>query len=148
MASRRSGAAIHVVLICYGKQDETMKRSIAILTAALALPVTIQSATAAPGGELGTMPKGSYTCELPGDATGALGVRAPEEDFAVENGSAYTTTRGRGVYLLTGDRLVVTSGPFQGSIYRRQSGGFLRRLAADGSDSDLRCVLGVSNNRR
>lgn len=125
-----------------------MKRSIAILTAALALPALNCPVLAAPGGELGTMPKGSYACELPGDATGALGVRAPDEDFSIENGSAYTTARGRGVYLLTGDRLVMTSGPFQGAMYRRKSGGFLRRLAADGSESNLRCILGVSNNHR
>lgn len=125
-----------------------MKRSIAILTAAVALPALNGPALAAPGGELGTMPKGSYACELPGDATGALGVRAPDEDFSIENGSAYTTARGRGVYLLTGDRLVMTSGPFQGTMYRRKSGGFLRRLAADGSESNLRCILGVSNNHR
>lgn len=125
-----------------------MKRTITILAAALSLPVITGPALAAPGGELGTMPKGNYACELPGDATGAIGVRAPDEDFAVENGSAYTTDRGRGVYLLTGDRLVMTSGPFQGATYRRKSGGFLRRLTADGSESDLRCILGVSNNRR
>lgn len=125
-----------------------MKRTIAIFAAALALPFFTGPALAAPGGELGTMPKGSYACELPGDATGALGVRAPDQDFTIENGSAYTTATGRGVYLLTGDRLAMTSGPFKGAMYRRQSGGFLRRLAADGSDTDLRCVLGVSNNQR
>ena len=148
MASRRSGVPIHPVLILHGKQDKTMKRSIAIFAVALVGSALAAPATAAPGGELGTMPKGSYACERPGDATGPLGVRAPDEDFTIENGSAYTTVRGRGVYLLTGDRLVMTSGPFQGATYRRKSGGFLRRLAADGSESDLRCVLGVSNNFR
>lgn len=120
-----------------------MKRTIALLAAALAAP-----AIAAPGGALGTMPKGLYACELPGDATGALGVRAPAEDFTIVNGSAYATSAGRGIYLLTGDRLVMTSGPFKGAAYHRQSGGFLRRLTADGSESELRCVLGVSNNLR
>jgi hypothetical protein len=139
---------IHLVLIRHGKQDETMKRSLAIFVAALVGPALAAPAMAAPGGELGTMPKGSYACERPGDATGALGVRVPDEDFTVENGSAYITARGRGVYLLTGDRLVMTSGPFQGATYRRKSGGFLRRLAADGSETDLRCVLGVYNNFR
>lgn len=120
-----------------------MKRTILLLAATLAAP-----ALAAPGGALGTMPKGSYACELPGDATAASGVRAPAEDFTVVNGSAYVTATGRGIYLLTGDRLVMTSGPLQGTSYRRQSGGFLRKLAADGSESDIRCVLGVSNNSR
>lgn len=118
-----------------------MKRTITLLAATLATP-----ALAAPGGALGTMPKGSYACELPGDAMAASGVRAPAEDFTVVNGSAYVTASGRGIYLLAGDRLVMTSGPLQGAVYRRQSGGFLRRLAADGTDSNLRCVLGVSNN--
>ncbi|WP_310530861.1 hypothetical protein [Novosphingobium sp.] len=125
-----------------------MKHLIAIITAVLVGSALVAPALAAPGGELGTMPKGSYACERPGDATGALGVRVLDEDFTVENGSAYTTARGRGVYLLTGDRLVMTSGPFQGATYRRKSGGFLRRLAADSSETDLRCVLGVSNNFR
>ena len=125
-----------------------MKRSIAITAAAFFGSALAAPVLAAPGGALGTMPKGSYACERPGDATGAIGVRVPDEDFTIENGSAYTTRTGRGVYLLTGERLVMTSGPFQGAIYHRQSGGFLRKLAADGSESDLRCVLGVSNNSR
>lgn len=120
-----------------------MKRTIILLAAAIAFP-----AHAAPGGALGTMPKGAYACELPGDATAASGVRAPAEDFTIVNGSAYVTATGRGIYLLTGDRLVMTSGPFKGAAYHRQSGGFLRRLAADGSESNLRCVLGVANNSR
>jgi hypothetical protein len=148
MANGRSGAAIHPVLIGDDEQDGTMKRSIAIFAAAIVGPALLTPALAAPGGALGTMPKGSYTCERPGDATGAIGVRVPVEDFAIENGSAYTSSTGRGVYLLTGDRLVMTSGPFKGAMYHRQSGGFLRKLAADGSESDLRCVLGVSNNNR
>lgn len=120
-----------------------MKRLIALLLTAGTAP-----ALAAPGGALGTMQLGTYQCELPGDATGPVGIRAPEHDFTIDNGSNYVTASGRGTYLLTGDLLQMTSGPQKGERYRRQSGGFLRRLAADGSEGDLRCILGVSNNKR
>lgn len=120
-----------------------MKRAPALLVAIAATP-----ALAAPGGQLGTLKRGSYACELPGDATGPVGLRAAEQDFSIDNGSSYITTTGRGTYLLTGDLLRMTSGPQQGTSYRRQSGGFLRRLNPDGSESPLRCILGVPNNKR
>ena len=40
----------------------------------------------------------------------------------------------------------MTSGPRQGTRYRRVSENFLRKLNPDGSDSPLRCVRGVPNN--
>jgi hypothetical protein len=120
-----------------------MRRSFAFLAAVATGP-----AIAAPGGQIGTMPQGFYACELPGDATGPVGVRAPEHDFTIDNASSYSTATGRGTYLLTGERLAMTSGPQAGTVYRRQSGGFVRRLMPDGSDSTLRCILGVSNNSR
>jgi hypothetical protein len=103
-------------------------------------------ALAVPGGPIGHMPPGNYLCEMPGDATGPVGLRVPDEDFAVVNANTYRTAKGRGTYLLTGDRLVMTSGPKNGQAFHRISDNFLRKLAADGQDGVLRCVRRVVNN--
>lgn len=113
--------------------------SILALSAGLAL--------AAPGGQISALPMGDFICELPGDATGPAGVHQAEEDFTVVNATTYTNFEGRGSYLLTGTRIVMTSGPKQGEKYHRISANFLRKLAPDGSDSTLRCIRRVTNNR-
>ncbi len=96
---------------------------------------------AVPGGEISTMPHGTYICELPGDAAGPWRIRKPEEDFTVIGASNYRVADSRGSYLLTGDLLTLTSGPFNGKRYHRQSYGFLRLIGEDGEPSKLRCVL-------
>jgi hypothetical protein len=115
----------------------------------LALPLTLLTATAdaAPGGEIGTLQQGSYVCELPGDATGPAGRKVEAAGFTVVNASSYTTLQGRGTYLLTGNQVVMTSGPKRGERYLRLSPGFLRLADADGAASELRCVRRVVNNR-
>ncbi len=117
---------------------------LALLAAAAALN---PAAHATPGGDIGTLPHGAYVCELPGDATGAAGIRQEGEGFTVINASSYRTPQGRGTYLLTGDLVTLTSGPRKGERYHRLSGNFLRRMNADGTDSALRCVRQVENNR-
>lgn len=104
-------------------------------------------AVAAPGGPIATLQLGTYVCELPGDATGPAGVRVPAQDFSISNASSYSTSSGRGSYLLTGDMVVITSGPKKGLKFRRLSANFLRLIAPDGSDSSLRCIRQVINNR-
>jgi hypothetical protein len=52
----------------------------------------------------------------------------------------------RGTYLLTGDQIVMTSGPRMGERYHRLTQGFLRKQNADGSDGDLRCVIANRTN--
>ncbi len=115
----------------------------------LALPAIALAAavSAAPGGQIGTLPRGAYVCELPGDALGPTGERQPQFDFTVIHGSSYRAAGQRGVYLLTGDRLFFTSGPYDGMRFRRLSDGFLRRTEGDGSDGPLRCVRQSANNR-
>jgi hypothetical protein len=108
-------------------------------TASLALAAPT---AAVPGGEIGTLEQGRYTCELPGDATGAAGRHVPGADFTVISASSYRASGTLGSYLLTGDRVVMTNGPHRGQKFHRLSRGFLRQLKADGSDGDLRCVLG------
>lgn len=109
----------------------------AIIPLALAAP-----AAAVPGGTIGTLEQGRYTCELPGDATGAAGVHVPEADFTVISASSYRANGTLGSYLLTGNRLVMTNGPHRGAKFNRMSRGFLRQVNADGSEGHLRCVLG------
>lgn len=119
-----------------------MKMRVVLLAAFAAVP-----AFAAPGGALDTLPLGQYLCEMPGDATGPVGLRVPEADFRVLNASSYTTANGAGTYLLRGDDIIMTSGPLNGVQYRRLSSGLLR-LVENGNDARQRCVLHVNNNRR
>ena len=103
-------------------------------------------ALATPGGAIGTLQQGEYRCELPGDATGPAGIRQPGQDFTVHNSSRYSTGEGRGTYLLTGDQVIMTSGPKQGQRFKRLSANFLREVDAAGQDTPLRCVRRVRNN--
>lgn len=103
------------------------------------------AASAAPGGRLATLPVGEYRCELPGDAAGPSGHPVPEENFSIRNASTYIDAGGAGSYLLTGERLVMTSGPKRGNRYRRVTDNFLRKVDADGRDTSLRCVRHSAN---
>jgi hypothetical protein len=116
-----------------------MIRSIALAAPLLALSLAAP-AQAVPGGEIGTLDIGRYVCELPGDASGLAGRAVPTVDFAVVNASSYRSGDAMGTYLLTGDRMVMTSGPRKGERYHRVSRDFLRRIGRDGRDTTLRCV--------
>lgn len=109
----------------------------------LTLPAT---AFAVPGGPIAVLAPAAYACEMPGDATSAAGYRVDAENFTIANSNSYTTVEGRGTYLLTGDLLVLTSGPKRGQKFRRISDNYLRKLDARGNDTPLRCVRKVVNN--
>ena len=112
-----------------------MKPALAVTLLILAAP-----AAAVPGGPISELSPGNYQCELPGDATGAVGLRVPGEDFAIVNANTYRTAAGRGTYLLTGNTLAMTSGPKYGQQFHRINNSFLRKLDAAGADTTLRCV--------
>jgi hypothetical protein len=118
-----------------------MKRS--ALTLAL---FAASSALATPGGQIGTLQQGDYVCELPGDATGPAGIRQEQQNFTIHNSSRYSTSAGRGTYLLTSDQVTMTSGPKKGQRFKRLSANFLREVDATGKETDLRCVRRVRNN--
>ncbi len=118
-----------------------------ILLAGLAACAPAQTIRPVPGGEIGVLQQGLYVCELPGDATGAAGIRQQAQDFTVRNGSRYSTAEGIGTYLLTGDLVEMTSGPKKGQQFRQLSDNFLRALDATAKETDLRCVRQVQNNR-
>ena len=119
-------------------------RLAAILLAASLPAVSACAATSAPppvpGGRIGTLALGSYTCELPGDANGPAGKVLPEYAFRIVNASSYKAGGIRGSYLYTGDRVVMTGGKLKGLTLHRISEGFLRQTGEDGSDGDMRCV--------
>ena len=128
--------------------DEAVLTGQAMLkyTLPAALLALSAAALAVPGGPIDVLPPAAFVCELPGDATGAAGYRVDAENFEVVDSTSYQTPAGRGTYLLTGDALVLTSGPKRGDKYRRLSDNFLRKLGPDGKDSNLRCVRMVLNN--
>lgn len=104
------------------------------------------AALAVPGGPIDVLAPAAYQCEMPGDATGPAGYRVITEDFTIVNSNTYYSGTVRGTYLLTGDLLVLTSGPKRGHKYTRISGNFLRKLDANGKATPLRCVRRVINN--
>jgi hypothetical protein len=105
---------------------------IPILVAGIAVPAFAQ-------GAIGTVERGAYVCELPGDAGARAGVVQPERALTIESASRYSSPQGSGTYLRRGDILQLTSGPRQGESYAVISGGFLR-LIEDGKPGRLRCV--------
>jgi hypothetical protein len=112
----------------------TMKGlSISILLAGtIAVPALAQ-------GAIGTVERGTFACELPGDAAGQAGVAQPARSFTIESASRYSSPQGNGSYLRRGDTLTLTSGPRQGESYAVISEGFLR-LIEGGRPGRLRCV--------
>lgn len=104
-------------------------------------------ALAGPEGPAFTVRRGDYACEMPGTALTETGLRRPEEDFTILQGSIYRNAQGRGSYLATGDEIRMTSGPKEGQRFRRVSESFLRKLTSEGKPTDLRCIRLVANNR-
>ena len=108
---------------------------------ALAFAATAMLASpAAAQGPIGTVTRGSYQCELPGNAAGRASVRQEAEDFRIISASRYRSPQGGGTYLRRGHTLTMTSGPRNGTAYRILSANFVRKLDADGKVSRLRCV--------
>lgn len=93
------------------------------------------------------MDRGFFACELPGNALGAVGIRQPDEDFTIERASRYSTKEGSGTYLRSGERLLMTSGPRNGTAYRVVNRGFVRKLDSSGEPTTLRCVRGPSQRQ-
>jgi hypothetical protein len=98
------------------------------------------SALSASGGRLGTLERGAWACELPGDAEVSRGVPVPEAGFEITNSSTYSADGGRGNYLRTGDRVTMTTGPRKGDRYSVESERFLRKLGETGEETGLRCI--------
>lgn len=98
---------------------------------ALAVPATAQ-------GPIGTIERGQYICELPGDAAGQVGIHQPQEDFRIASASRYRAADGDGTYLRRGDVVTMSSGPRNGAQYLVISSTFLRKIE-NGQPGRLRC---------
>jgi len=123
-----------------------MRRALSAAASALVLVAASPAPPPVPGGLIGTLTQGKYTCELPGDAGGPIRVAADEFDFTVIHGSSYRAGGQRGSYLLTGDVVKMTGGKLEGLTLHRLSDGFLRRVEANGQDGELRCVITTPGN--
>ncbi|WP_137679354.1 elongation factor P [Aurantiacibacter suaedae] len=107
--------------------------TLALASAMLAGPALAQNG-------IGTMERGTYVCELPGDVRGAAGIAQPEANFTIISASRYSSPQGGGTYLRRGDVVRMTSGPRHGDAYRMISRNFLRLLDDDGTPGKLRCI--------
>lgn len=121
-----------------------LSRSLVMLPLLSALSAT--PAGAVPGGYLHVLARGAWACEQPGDAT-APPVPVPQDSFRVIADSSYRTTDGReGSYLLLGNKVTMTTGPFKGRSYTLVGQGMLHPLDAQGQRTAERCVrLGAAN---
>ena len=104
------------------------------------IPLAALAAVPALGqGAIGTVERGSYVCELPGDAAGRPGIVQPGESFVIESASRYSSAAGSGTYLRRGNTVTFTSGPRKGESFAVVGSGFLRRTE-NGQPGRLRCV--------
>lgn len=115
-------------------------KPIRMIMALCALSLPAQALHAVPGGEIGTLDLGRYTCELPGDAASEAAIPQPDQDFRIIAASSYVSAGQRGAYLLTGDLVQFTSGPQKGRRYRQVSRGYLRLLDERDELLALRCI--------
>lgn len=103
-----------------------------ILAGAIVSPALAQ-------GAIGIVARGTFACELPGDAAGQAGIAQPERNITIESASRYSSPQGNGSYLRRGNTLTLTSGPRQGEAYAVVSESFLRQIEG-GHPGRLRCV--------
>jgi len=92
------------------------------------------------GGMLRTLEHGSWSCALPGDASGAAWRPVPEADFSVGPSSSYESEAGRGTYILRGRILTFTRGPKKGERFEQVGRNTIQVLEADGSTGTLTCT--------
>lgn len=115
-------------------------RNASLRVAVLAAAGMTAPANAVPGGELHVLTAGRWLCEQPGDAIRAP-VRLPADDFWAIPDSSYRTGDGEiGSYLLLAERLVMTSGPFEGRSYVLESPAMAHPLDSAGRELAIRCV--------
>jgi hypothetical protein len=139
LALSRCGRLLQVTLLWY-----PLGVMIRMLLLFALLGFGANPAQAVPGGALRVLQKGNWVCESPGDAT-TPPVRRLQDSFRVIADSSYRTTTGEGgTYLLLGDELAMTGGPFDGRRYRLSGQGMLHPLDATGVPTTERCVRQIS----
>ena len=121
-----------------GMIDRRPMRMIPVLIASLAM-ITIVPANAFDGGMLKTLPRGEYHCALPGHAGKAPLKTIIAEGFTIGASSSYSSTEGRGIYLLRGKNFTFTSGPKRGQRFRQTGTHELQKIESDGSLGRMIC---------
>lgn len=117
----------------YAPHMKSLVSALVLAAASLAVPASAQ-------GGIGVVARGTYVCELPGDAAGRAGIEQPDRNFTIQSASRYTSPQGKGTYLRRGDTLTLTSGPRRGESFTVSSSGSLRAIE-DGRPGRLRCIL-------
>ena len=118
-----------------------MHKPLILLAPLLAL---IPAAPVLAQGDIGTISRGTYVCELPGNALGEarghVGEPQPEAGFSIVTDSRYSSPQGPGTYLRRGSTVSFTSGPRNGESYTIVGRDFLRKIEANGQPGRLRCL--------
>ena len=104
----------------------------------LSLPLLALGAPLLAQSQIGTVERGHYVCELPGDAGGEVGIIQPDENFEIASASRYRSPQGNGTYLRRGDTVTMTSGPRNGTSYAVLSPTMVRKIE-NGQPGRLRC---------
>jgi hypothetical protein len=117
-----------------------MKHAVPCSLFLLSLAMAPLPAHAAPGGLLRTLLKGYWVCETKGDAATAPVRKLPDSFRVIADSSYRTTTGDKGTYLLLGNDLVMTTGPFRARKYILVGQGILHPINAKGQRTTDRCV--------
>lgn len=110
--------------------------ALAALLALFASPATPQER--APG-ELSVLLRGYWSCAAPGSAAGDARAMRPALDFETIRGSRYRVGESVGIYLRLGDRVEMTTGPFEGRAFRVTGPDSIREIE-DGAETPVRCL--------
>jgi len=92
-----------------------------------------------PQGQIGTIERGHYVCEVPSSATDAASIPQPDANFTIDNSSRYSTAQGNGTYLRRGNRMTFTSGPRQRKHVARSTAQHARRSSSAGPQMPDEC---------
>ena len=110
-----------------------------MIRSAFAIALVFSPAAASAATDLGVLPQGRYDCWTAGHAAGPAVTGDPRHRFTIVHGSSYVSAEGGGTYLLAGDLLTFTRGPFKDIRLRRNRGGFWQQVARDGEPGRMKC---------
>jgi hypothetical protein len=111
-----------------------LAKAFAAIIVTLALPFVARAAS-----DLAVLAPGRYACWTAGVASGPAVSDRPERSFTIVRGSSYESAAGRGTYLLAGDLLTFTRGPFKDQRLRRTKDGFWPEASRLGVLGSLKC---------
>ncbi|WP_133365370.1 elongation factor P [Qipengyuania sediminis] len=110
-----------------------------MIRSAFAIALAASPAVAVAATDLGVLPQGRYDCWTAGSAAGPAVNGDPRHRFTVLRGSSYASASGGGTYLLAGDLVTFTRGPFKDLRLRRNRDGLWQEIARDGEPGRMKC---------